>query len=260
MAYSAEKDFIIKELHRAAVLFCERPTPERIASKSAFDVVTDIDTGVEAKLIKAIKFAFPEDTIISEEKYPRVKPGERTWVIDPIDGTSNMAHGSPLYGLQAAFCVNGEPVLAAINLPGLGLKLHAIKGEGAYLNNKRIVLKPFESTLSTVSFGDFSHKSVKVAKAQARAMRKLYPLLGKIRHRRRGPACEEAVGRIAGRAVVRGGGAKGHQPRRRAVQDGRFRHSRIERGDLRHRQTVYDIVTPFSGSSAGRVPRGAAGG
>lgn len=181
MAYSAEKDFIIKELHRAAVLFCECPAPERIASKSAFDVVTDIDTGVEAKLIKAIKFTFPEDTIISEEKYPRVKPGERTWVIDPIDGTSNMAHGSPLYGLQAAFCVNGEPVLAAMNLPGLGLKLHAIKGEGAYLNNKRIELKPFESTLSTVSFGDFSHKSVKVAKAQARAMRKLYPLLGKIR-------------------------------------------------------------------------------
>ena len=166
MDYVAEKDFIIKELHKAAVLFCETPTPERVATKSAYNVVTDIDTGVEAKLIKAIRFVFPDDTIVSEEKYPRVKLGERTWVIDPIDGTSNMAHGSPLYGLQAAFCVNGEPVVAAMHLPALGLKLHAVKGEGAYLNNKRIELKPFEPSLSTVSFGDFSHKSVKVAKAQ----------------------------------------------------------------------------------------------
>lgn len=181
MAYAAEKDFIIKELHKAAVLFCDSPVPSRVDTKSAFNVVTDIDIDVESKLIKAVKFAFPGDAVISEEKYPRVKLGERTWVIDPIDGTSNMAHGSPLYGLQAAFCVDGEPVLAAINLPALGLKLYAVKGEGAFLNNKRIELKPFVPELSTVSFGDFSHKSVKVAKAQSRAMRKLYPLLGKMR-------------------------------------------------------------------------------
>lgn len=181
MAYVAEKEFILKELHKAAVLFCERRKPEQLSLKSAFDVVTDIDTGVEANIVKAIRFNFPGDTVIGEERYSRVKPEGRTWIIDPIDGTSNMAHGSPLFGLQAAFCVDGEPVLAAMNLPALGLKLYAIKGEGAFVNNERICLAPYEPSLSTVSFGDFSHKSVKVAKAQARAMRKIYPQIGKIR-------------------------------------------------------------------------------
>ncbi len=179
--FAEEKDFIVKELHKAAVMYCGTERTFKVSQKSAYDLVTDIDTGVESSLLRAIRLNFPDDTVISEEKYPRNKFDDRTWVLDPIDGTSNMVHGSPLFGLQAAFCIEGETVLSAINLPKLGFELYAIKGEGAYINGKRIQLKDFDPTCSTVSFGDFSHKAVRVAKSQARAMRRLIPALGKMR-------------------------------------------------------------------------------
>lgn len=179
--YVAEKDFIMKELHKAAVLYCEK-RPSEVTEKSARDLVTDVDVNVENTLIRAIRFNFPDDTVISEERFPRVKPGARTWVIDPIDGTGNMAHGSPLFGIQCAFCVDGEPVLSAINLPGLGMKLYAVKGEGAYLNNKKIAAgDEVNPANSTISISDFSHKSVKNAKLQFHAMKKLHPQIAKIR-------------------------------------------------------------------------------
>ena len=69
--------------------------------KGAFDLVTDVDFAMERYIADAIRENFPGDTVVGEELNPlRELPSGRAWTVDPIDGTVNMAHGLPLFGVQ----------------------------------------------------------------------------------------------------------------------------------------------------------------
>lgn len=61
-----------------------------------------------------------------------------TWIIDPIDGTTNYVHKVPIFAISVAFCVNKEILIGIVYNPSQNEKYSARKGEGAYLNEKRI--------------------------------------------------------------------------------------------------------------------------
>jgi len=105
--------------------------------KSTQDLVTSNDLYIERRLIEEIKKVFPNDNFHSEEGHNKTILKDRTWVIDPIDGTSNYAANLELFVIQIAFFDNGETVLAYMYAPKLNKTYYALKDHGAYLNNQR---------------------------------------------------------------------------------------------------------------------------
>lgn len=109
----------------------------KIGLKGPNDFVTETDQAAEAAIIEVLKQAFPSHAILAEESGASGQ-SEYEWVIDPIDGTANFIHGYPHYAISIALRVNGIVQQAVVYNPATNDLFTASKGEGAYLNNRRI--------------------------------------------------------------------------------------------------------------------------
>ena len=97
-------------------------------------VLTQADIDIGAMLVSAVQEQFPEHNIIDEEAGTVDKNSRYTWVIDPIDGTSNFANGVPTYAVMMGLLDGTVPVAGGIALPSFGQTYVAAKGKGAYCN------------------------------------------------------------------------------------------------------------------------------
>lgn len=107
------------------------------------DLVTNFDYQIESFLIDAIGKEYPDFTVISEEYNSEAIMTDDCFIIDPIDGTINFAHGLPLWGIQVACVRNKEVCAAVIYLPALG-EFYTADENGAFLNEERIVVNNFD--------------------------------------------------------------------------------------------------------------------
>ena len=102
-------------------------------------LVTAIDELIDRNIAQALRSTYPEHAILSEEQATLYDPAfEFTWVVDPIDGTTNYARGVPLWGVSIALLWNGDPVMGVINFPLVHEVFSAIKGGGAWCNDRPI--------------------------------------------------------------------------------------------------------------------------
>lgn len=98
----------------------------------AGDVVTDLDLASEELLAGRILTAFPSHSVIAEESgLLGAAGGEWTWLVDPLDGTNNVAIGLPAYVVGLALCRAGRPVLGVVHDPVTARTWSAIQGRGA---------------------------------------------------------------------------------------------------------------------------------
>lgn len=105
------------------------------------DLVTNYDTSIEKFVLDRLHKRFPDVKVVSEEFYSDIKPEGTFFIIDPVDGTINFANDiDDRYGIQMAYVENGTTLSSAILLPKIG-EFIAGKGEGAYKNKKRILVK-----------------------------------------------------------------------------------------------------------------------
>lgn len=105
--------------------------------KSDASLVTEADVVSDRMIQEALSERFPEDVIISEELAPEVSfTGQQTWVVDPIDGTTNFSLGLPFWGISIACLKDGQPSLAVLYFPALGELFSAEVGRGAQLNGE----------------------------------------------------------------------------------------------------------------------------
>lgn len=129
---------------------------KEVSFKSGDEIVTTTDLYIESELIRAIKHVFPKDTFLSEEFHKDGHLVNRAWLIDPIDGTSNYAVNFDAYVVQIALYDEDDLALAFIYVPSNEKIYYAIKGEGAYLNDKRIHVldnkKPSNKMMSMVGY------------------------------------------------------------------------------------------------------------
>lgn len=102
------------------------------------DVVTVADKESEGLIISMIKEKYPDHGIIAEESDPLNENSEWRWVIDPLDGTTNFSQGLPVFSVSIALEHNCDAVVGVVYAPYLGELFHAIKGEGAFLNGRKI--------------------------------------------------------------------------------------------------------------------------
>jgi myo-inositol-1(or 4)-monophosphatase len=109
-----------------------------ITYKGEIDLVTEADRGAEALLIARIENAFPGHGIMAEETRGSALTKEHTWIIDPLDGTTNYAHQYPVFCVSIALQHNGEVILGAICNPMMEELFVAERGTGAFLNGRRL--------------------------------------------------------------------------------------------------------------------------
>ena len=113
---------------------------QKIERKSAIDYVTESDRAIEAFLLEAIAERFPNSRAIAEEGGQLAEAGEAVWYIDPIDGTTNFAHGFPIFCVSIAYELAGELLHGVVFNPIHDELYCASKGSGATLNGERITV------------------------------------------------------------------------------------------------------------------------
>lgn len=103
----------------------------------SINLVTEVDRLCEKAVFARLKKSFPKHGLWGEES-GRGKRAEYTWVVDPLDGTTNFAHGYPFFCCSVALLKDERPVAGAVFDPNRNELFSAEKGEGAHLNGKRI--------------------------------------------------------------------------------------------------------------------------
>jgi myo-inositol-1(or 4)-monophosphatase len=108
--------------------------------KGDVNPVTETDIAVERHIVGRLRAAFPDHRILAEEGGGDAwqAPGPPIWLIDPLDGTNNFAHGFPHVGISLALVVEGEPVVGVIYDPLRDETFAAVAGGGATLNGEPI--------------------------------------------------------------------------------------------------------------------------
>ena len=127
-----------------------------ISYKGRMNLVTDVDKSSEEIILKRLKKRFPDYLILSEESGGAYKnsPSPK-WVIDPLDGTTNYAHGFPFFCVSIALEKEGTIVLGVVYDPIRDELFSATRGSGAFCNNKRIrvsSIKPLKKSLLATGF------------------------------------------------------------------------------------------------------------
>lgn len=126
----------------------------RVYYKGGINLVTEMDQRSDEMITAAIKKDFPRDGIITEEGDRQEGSSGYTWIIDPLDGTTNYAHGYPCFTVSIALEKAGEIILGVVYNPNLRELFCGEKGKGAFRNNRRItVSRTGELTKSLLATG-----------------------------------------------------------------------------------------------------------
>jgi myo-inositol-1(or 4)-monophosphatase len=125
--------------------------------KSDYDLVTEIDQQAEDFLFSQIRKHFPTHTIIGEENGEQAGNFDARWYIDPVDGTTNYAHGFPYFCVSLAFVDEQGSRLGVIYDPIHDECFTAERGGGAFLNGERMSVSSTKDMLQALMVTGFSH-------------------------------------------------------------------------------------------------------
>lgn len=109
-----------------------------IRFKGEIDLVTEVDRACEDLIVAAIRGAHPGHGILAEEGTRDAGISRHRWIVDPLDGTTNYAHGFPWFCVSIALEIDGEVRLGVIYHPVMDELFTAVKGEGAFVNGRPI--------------------------------------------------------------------------------------------------------------------------
>ncbi|UCF91763.1 MAG: inositol monophosphatase [Desulfobacterales bacterium] len=110
----------------------------QVDKKGATDLVTEADTASERAIITTIRTAFPDHAILAEESGMNAGTADYQWFIDPLDGTTNFAHGVSIFAISIALAIQEKPVLGIVLSPMTGELFSARAGLGAERNGRAI--------------------------------------------------------------------------------------------------------------------------
>jgi myo-inositol-1(or 4)-monophosphatase len=106
--------------------------------KGDFDLVTEADRASEKLVVERLRSHFPSHSIVAEEGGGHEGSSGYRWYVDPLDGTTNFAHGYPTYNVTLGLEQDGEMLVGVVFDPSRQEMFSAERGAGAYLNNRRI--------------------------------------------------------------------------------------------------------------------------
>jgi myo-inositol-1(or 4)-monophosphatase len=171
--------------------------PRQIAYKGLVDLVTEMDKRSEATIVSAITSQFPDHRIVAEEgSGPREGDSPYRWLIDPLDGTTNYAHGLPHFAVSIALQHGDEMIVGVVYDPMRDELFRAERGGGAFLNDRPLHVSavdelirsllttgfPYDATVRPVAlahFNAFSFASQAIRRYGAAALDLCYVAAGR---------------------------------------------------------------------------------
>src|SRR6478735_9671971 len=163
-AARAAGNVLLRHMHRLDAL--------NVVEKDRMDYASEVDGLAEAEIVKELKRAMPDCAILGEETGSSGK-GRQTFVIDPLDGTSNYLHGIPHWCVSIALVENGGPHHGVIFDPLRNELFTASRGSGAVLNDKRIRVNERKDLSGSMLITGFPPRERARAGAQLECMREL---------------------------------------------------------------------------------------
>lgn len=113
-------------------------TDHDIRFKGEVDLVTEVDQASEELIVATIREAFPDHDILAEEQTRQTGSSRYRWIVDPLDGTTNYAHGFPWFCVSIALEIDGDVAVGVVYHPVMDELFTAVKGEGAFVNGRPI--------------------------------------------------------------------------------------------------------------------------
>jgi myo-inositol-1(or 4)-monophosphatase len=153
------KNTLINALNRAGQIQREKFEKALTVSlkESASSIVTEVDLACEKVIFDTIRKSFPDHNLLGEESGLINHQSNFTWVVDPLDGTSNFAAGIPWFGILIALFDNNVPVMAGSLIPLENSMCYAARSEGTWINGKRIFMTDQILSSSLIGFSmDFT--------------------------------------------------------------------------------------------------------
>lgn len=163
------------------LLLSKKESILNIRQKSSWaDLVTNVDLETQEVIINLLKASFPNDVFFGEEGSVSLEHLNRTWVIDPIDGTSNFIYKLPFFSVSIAYFECGVPTIGVVQIPDLKETFWAEKGKGAFLNGKRICIGE-KKTLNNALVATGFPYDIELRKKSASLYARLLPVVNDLR-------------------------------------------------------------------------------
>ena len=147
----------------------------RVRKKGVIDLVTEADTASEERILQVIRSRFPDHGILAEESGRDTVESACTWIIDPLDGTTNYAHRIGMYAVSIAFAVEDDVVLGIVLNPVTGELFTATAGGGAACNERPIRVSEISSLTDSLLVTGFPYD---VREDLAPVVSSVYPVSG----------------------------------------------------------------------------------
>jgi myo-inositol-1(or 4)-monophosphatase len=166
MEISDELTTAIEAARKAGTIIMNNYGRITIDYKKDRTIVTNSDIDSEKAILSILQRDFPEYSLISEESGTEEKSPEYTWVVDPLDGTTNYSIRNPFFDVSIALVKRDEPILGVVYYPFQDELFHAEKGSGAYMNDEKISVSDsdnMEKSVHTFCHASDSESTVKMA-------------------------------------------------------------------------------------------------
>ena len=172
-----------------------------MSKENTYNLVTEADIAAENKIISIIKNNFPAHSLLTEESGEEIHNSDYCWIIDPLDGTNNFYHKFPMFCVSIALYKKGKPLIGVVFDPLKNEFFYAEKNEGAYLNNKKIIVSSANRlNKSLLALGFYYERGLLMRKSLGQMKKFFYENVHGIR--RTGSAaldlCYTACGRFDG--------------------------------------------------------------
>ncbi len=144
------------------ILLEEFERPAHITYKGEVDLVTQADRRSEEAIVARLKKHFPDHTVVAEEGSGHERPSKYCWYVDPLDGTTNFAHGYPCFAVSIGLAEEDELIAGVVYNPVSQELFAAARGVGATLNGRDIHVSAIDRlATSLLATGFPSHKRAK---------------------------------------------------------------------------------------------------
>lgn len=144
MSFPTQADLERMARQAGQILYNGYEKAHQVSYKGTIDLVTEIDHQSENFLIAEVQRQFPGHHILAEESGALDGHGEHLWLIDPLDGTVNYAHGVPMFCVSIGYAYQKQVTLGAVYDPMRDEMFSAERGKGAWLNGRALQVSNVE--------------------------------------------------------------------------------------------------------------------
>jgi myo-inositol-1(or 4)-monophosphatase len=130
----------------------------QVRHKGEIDLVTETDEAAERRIVELIREQYPDDRVLAEEGTLGGEGLDRRWIVDPLDGTTNFAHGYPFFGVSIALEVMAVVEVGVVYQPILDELFVGVRGQGAWLNDTSLQVSDTDRLIASLLCSGFPYQ------------------------------------------------------------------------------------------------------